>query len=163
LNKGKKRKGWGGLQKSCCGSSCAPRVGCSEPSRDHDASLQSLRVPWLCQLAREPTSGLEPLTCSLRVMHQALQGFAQGCKSRISKPVSVLCLAPCCTVLRSRWCQSGVNIVLCIRVTQSSTLVPFGAHRASLTSCDRPVNLCPRLMHLAIRHRLGTDGPTSPP
>jgi hypothetical protein len=98
------------LQRSCCGSSCAPRVGCSEPSRDHDASLQSLRVPWLCQLAREPTSGLEPLTCSLRVMHQALQGFAQGCKSRISKPVSVLCLAPCCTVLRSRWYQNGINI-----------------------------------------------------
>jgi hypothetical protein len=24
----------------------------------------------------KPTSGLEPLTCSLRVMHQALQGFA---------------------------------------------------------------------------------------
>jgi hypothetical protein len=111
----------------------------------------------------EPTSGLEPLTCSLRVIIHALQGVAHSCESRISKPLSLLRFARCCTVLRSRWCQSGVNIVLCIRVTQSSTLVPFGAHRASLTSCDRPVNLCPRLMHLAIRHRLGTDGPTSPP
>src|SRR5215204_1020120 len=42
------------------------------------------------QEKREPTSGLEPLTCSLRVMHQALQGFARGCKCRISKPYSFL-------------------------------------------------------------------------
>jgi hypothetical protein len=60
----------------------------------------------------EPTSGLEPLTCSLRVIHQALQGFADGCKTRIPKPVSFLCLALCCTVLRSRWYQSGINISL---------------------------------------------------
>ena len=38
-----------------------------------------------------------------------LQGFAEGCKWRISKPCSFLCLALCCTVLRSRWCQSGVR------------------------------------------------------
>src|SRR5215211_8172884 len=57
----------------------------------------------------EPTSGLEPLTCSLRVMHQALRGVAQGCKCRISKPLSFLRLALRCTVLRSRWCQSGVK------------------------------------------------------
>ncbi len=49
---------------------------------------------------------------SLRVITQALQGCAQGCKSRISKPVSFLRLAWCCTVLRSRWCQSGVNAIL---------------------------------------------------
>ena len=57
----------------------------------------------------EPTSGLEPLTCSLRVIHQALQGFARGCKSRISKPLPLLCFAPYCTVLRSRWYQSGIR------------------------------------------------------
>jgi hypothetical protein len=57
----------------------------------------------------EPTSGLEPLTCSLRVMHHALQGFAQACKFRISKLFSLLRLAVRCTVLRSRWCQSGVR------------------------------------------------------
>jgi hypothetical protein len=57
----------------------------------------------------KPTSGLEPLTCSLGVISQALQGFARACKTRISKPVSFLSLAACCTVLRSRWCQSGVN------------------------------------------------------
>jgi hypothetical protein len=46
---------------------------------------------------------------SLRVITQALQGCAQACKSRISKPVSFLCFAECCTVLRSRWYQSGVR------------------------------------------------------
>jgi hypothetical protein len=60
-------------------------------------------------ILREPTSGLEPLTCSLRVIHQALQGLAQGCKSRISKGFSCPWLALCCTVMRSRWCQSGVK------------------------------------------------------
>src|SRR5215210_2347416 len=49
----------------------------------------------------EPTSGLEPLTCSLRVIHQALQGLAEGCKSRISTGFSFLRLAHRCTVLRS--------------------------------------------------------------
>ena len=43
---------------------------------------------------------------------QGLQGFAQACKSRIDKQVSYLCLALCCTVLRSRWCQSGINVAL---------------------------------------------------
>ena len=33
----------------------------------------------------EPTSGLEPLTCSLRVCGQGLLSVAQVCKSRISK------------------------------------------------------------------------------
>ena len=58
---------------------------------------------------KEPTSGLEPLTCSLRVIIQVLQEFAGVCKSRISKPVSLLSFAGCCTVLRSRWYQSGIN------------------------------------------------------
>ena len=57
----------------------------------------------------EPTSGLEPLTCSLQVISQVLQGFAQACKYRIPKLISFLCLALCCTVLRSRWYQSGIN------------------------------------------------------
>jgi len=46
---------------------------------------------------------------SLRVINRALQGVAQECNSRISKPISVLCLALCCAVLRSRWCQSSVR------------------------------------------------------
>jgi hypothetical protein len=61
---------------------------------------------------REPTSGLGPLSCSLRVITQALQGVAGGCKCRIFRGVSFLRLAECCTVLRSRWYQSGINIML---------------------------------------------------
>ena len=45
----------------------------------------------------------------LRVISQALQGFARTCKSRISKPLSFPWFAAYCTVLRSRWCQSGVR------------------------------------------------------
>src|SRR5918998_3766756 len=70
---------------------------------------------------REPASGLEPLSCSLRVIIEVLQGFARTCKSRISKPYSLLCLAECCTVLRPRWYQSGINRD--IAVSRSCSLV----------------------------------------
>jgi hypothetical protein len=63
---------------------------------------------YLCGM-REPTSGLEPLTCSQRVIIQALQGFADGCKTRIPRPISCLRFALCCTVLRSRWYQNGIK------------------------------------------------------
>ena len=63
---------------------------------------------WFCRKNKEPTSGLEPLTCSLRVIIQALHGFARACKFPISKGFSLPWLALRCTVLRSRWCQSGV-------------------------------------------------------
>jgi hypothetical protein len=46
---------------------------------------------------------------SLRVITQALQGCAQDCKYPLSKGVPLLLLAESCTVLRSRWCQSGVK------------------------------------------------------
>ena len=36
-------------------------------------------------------------------------GVAQACKSRISRGVSFLWFAACCTVLRSRWYQSGIR------------------------------------------------------
>jgi hypothetical protein len=49
---------------------------------------------------------------SLRVIIRALQGCARVCESLIDKPFSFLRFAVCCTVLRSRWCQSGVNITL---------------------------------------------------
>ncbi len=39
----------------------------------------------------------------------ALQGFANPA---YLKPFSFLCLALCCTVLRSRWSQSDVNVIL---------------------------------------------------
>jgi hypothetical protein len=50
-----------------------------------------------------------------------LLGFALACKSRISKALSLLRIAECCTVLRSRWCQSDVNIALVSSLTLSST------------------------------------------
>jgi hypothetical protein len=62
-----------------------------------------------CRQNMEPTSGLEPLTCSLRVIHHVLQGCAGGCKSRIFRGGSFPCLAACCTVLRSRWYQCGIR------------------------------------------------------
>ncbi len=62
-----------------------------------------------CRKNKEPTSGLEPLSCSLRVITQALQGLARGCKSRISRGLSLLRVAVYCTVLRSRWHQNGIN------------------------------------------------------
>src|SRR5215203_6211686 len=55
---------------------------------------------------------LQPLSCSLRVIGQRLQGSTGGCKSRIFRGVSFPCLAACCTVLRSRWYQSGIKIAL---------------------------------------------------
>jgi hypothetical protein len=48
----------------------------------------------------------------LRVINSVLQGVAPACKSCISKPISLPQLALCCTVLRSRWCQSGVNVTV---------------------------------------------------
>ena len=49
----------------------------------------------------EPTSGLEPLSCSLRVCGQWLLSVAQNCKSRISKRFIVPSIAHYCRVLRS--------------------------------------------------------------
>jgi hypothetical protein len=46
---------------------------------------------------------------SLRVIIQVLLRLARGCRSRISREVSLLWLAWCCIILRSRWCQSGVR------------------------------------------------------
>jgi hypothetical protein len=54
--------------------------------------------------SRRADSNRLPLL-QLRVIGQGLQEFARGCKFRIDKPVSLPCLAACCTVLRSRWYQ----------------------------------------------------------
>ena len=45
-----------------------------------------------------------------------MQGVAGVCKTRILKPFSLLRLAKCCGVLRSRWCQSGVKSGRCVRL-----------------------------------------------
>jgi hypothetical protein len=80
---------------------------------------------------RRPTSGLEPLTYSLRVISQVLQGIAEGCKTRISRRLSLLRFAACCTVLRSRWYQSGVN--RSIAASQSCSL----AHASEVRPAPR--------------------------
>jgi hypothetical protein len=55
----------------------------------------------LVLLAKEPTSGLEPLTCSLRVYGQRLLRIAGTCKCRIYKGFSVPYVAHYCMVLRA--------------------------------------------------------------
>jgi hypothetical protein len=58
---------------------------------------------------KEPTSGLEPLTCSLRVRNQWLLSVARVCKSRIGKEFTVPCTAQYCTVLRVGQGQTRVK------------------------------------------------------
>jgi hypothetical protein len=60
------------------------------------------------------------------VIPQVLQGLAQACKYRIPKPLSLLRFAACCTVLRSRWYQSGIS-PLRIRYTLVPHLLNFVA------------------------------------
>jgi hypothetical protein len=66
---------------------------------------------------------------SLRVIGHALRGVARGCKSPISRRLLLLRLAPCCTVLRSRWCQSGVKRTRISR--RSSYFEPVAVHISS--------------------------------
>jgi hypothetical protein len=66
--------------------------------------------PYLSRIQRADERTRTADLTSLRVINHVLQGFAQGCKPCISKPISLLRLARGCTVLRSRWCQSGVNM-----------------------------------------------------
>ena len=83
--------------------------------------------PTPCHLIREPTSGLEPLSCSLRAIGHALQGVARGGKCRMLTGVSFLwfavCVAPHCApggirssgVTRQR--ESEANIAIAPRKT----------------------------------------------
>jgi hypothetical protein len=80
---------------------CCRRVALLRKLAGHSAYLSRN------ERAEERTRTAYP--CSLRVIHQALQGVAQACKSRISRRFPFLPLAACCTVLRSRWYQSGIN------------------------------------------------------
>src|SRR5215211_3053028 len=52
--------------------------------------------------------------------HSGVAGGCGGCESRISRRFPLLRVAECCTVLRSRWYQSGVNIVLSAAARVSS-------------------------------------------
>jgi hypothetical protein len=80
----------------------------------------TIRFYRFCRQNEEPTSGLEPLTCSLRVIHHALLGCAVACKSRIPRRLPLLWVAACCTVVRSRWYQSGINVTLHPRDSEAS-------------------------------------------
>ena len=74
--------------------------------------------------------------CSLRVIPQALQGFAGDCKGRISRGFSLLWFARFCTVLRSRWCQSGVKRSCRAKKVLRTPLCPLGSTRGRLpTGC----------------------------
>jgi hypothetical protein len=66
------------------------------PCLEFSASLSPL---WR---ADERTRTADPI--SLRVIIHALQVVSRPCTCRIDKSVSILRLARCCTVLRSRWC-----------------------------------------------------------
>ena len=88
-------------------------VGIRNGAKDHRVIAFHLR--FTCKLRQSERANERTRTAdlvSLRVMHQALQALAQGCKPRISKPIPLPSLARRCTVLHSRWCQSGVNIIL---------------------------------------------------
>jgi hypothetical protein len=61
--------------------------------------------------SRRADSNRLPLL-QVRVIHQALQGVAQARKSRIDKGLYRLQFAARCTVLRSRWYQSGISPLL---------------------------------------------------
>jgi hypothetical protein len=77
-------------------------------------TLQSIRLIYAG--SREPTSGLEPPTCSLRVIIHALHGFARACKS---KGFPHLRLAMRCTVLL----RGGVKVVSISSSFSPDTLV----------------------------------------
>jgi integrase len=76
------------------------------------------------------------------VITQALQGFAHACKSCISKGISLLGVAECCTVLRSRWYQSGINsgnrrfVILPIRSTHLMYVQHLTGHASIQLTLD---------------------------
>jgi hypothetical protein len=85
--------------------------------------------------SRRADSNRLPLL-QLRVITQALQGCAGDCKCRIFRGISFPCLAACCTVLRSRWYQSGIKRlriarrrILCKRDMQLRMKASTQSHR----------------------------------
>src|SRR5919112_4939181 len=54
---------------------------CQLPCQSESGRDRSSRFTYKPEEKVEPTSGLQPLTCSLRVIAQALQGVAQACTS----------------------------------------------------------------------------------
>ena len=74
-----------------------------------------LRLLWSLLLThlekdQEPTNGLEPLACLLRVISQALQRLAWVCKFRISKSGSPWAYVGELSRICLHWCRSGVLV-----------------------------------------------------
>jgi hypothetical protein len=83
--------------------------------------------------------------CSLRVIGHVLQGFALVCKSPIPKRLSLLGVAECCTVLRSRWYQSGINLpqkLLAGYPYCTQRLTPLRSFEFLLLSGNYPLPTC---------------------
>src|SRR5918997_3349059 len=80
----------------------------------------------------EPTSGLEPLTLAPATSdNSGVAGVCSGLQSRISKRLSLLRVAACCTVLRSRWYQNGIKTSDSYTLTVGPMACPRALHRHS--------------------------------
>src|SRR5215207_5497327 len=79
-----------------------------KPTEDHQGLLHSayLAYLWAIKRADERTRTADLLITSDT---SGVAGVCTGLQIPLSRPVPVLCLAQRCTVLRSRWCQSGVR------------------------------------------------------
>jgi hypothetical protein len=103
-------------------------------TRHSDGAISDLRdIPANPRKARAEERTRTADLFSLRVIHQVLQGFARACKSPINRPLSFLCLALCCTVLRSRWYQDGITIALISARHAYPRVVLFNLDTSALT------------------------------
>jgi hypothetical protein len=102
--------------------SCASTDSLAVPRAACAARREARRAPTLRKAKKRPDERTRTADLlQLRVIIQVLQGLAGGCKYRISKLLSFLRVALRCTVLRSRWYQSGIRISRLAR-TVSRTL-----------------------------------------
>jgi hypothetical protein len=95
-----------------------------------------------CRFERADERTRTAYPCSLRVIGHTLQRFARTCKYRIPKRVPLLWVAGCCTVLRSRWYQSGIKRCQEFGHWRShaflwSLLVPVAPSKRTILPCDR--------------------------
>ena len=112
------------------------QTGCSTVAVWEDPTAMP-HLTFYLQIARKRRADERTRTaypCSLRVISQVLQGYAGDCKCRISRGVSLPCFAECCTVLRSRWYQSGVRTSDSYRRTAGPMARPRDLR--SHNSCD---------------------------
>src|SRR5215213_6456501 len=123
---------WAGLSRP---SADGLQYGCGKARLDYSALPHVLPAKQPFLESRRADSNRLPLL-QLRVITQALQGCAGSCRTRISKPISLPSLAGRCTVLRSRWYQSGIKRLriarlrsLCKRDMQSRMRASTQSHR----------------------------------